>query len=163
MILTHFDGVVQDWGISNAWVIDVLQSSWWRHQMETFSTLLAICAGNSPVTGEFSTQRPVTQSFDVFFDLRLNRIRVNSCEAGDLRRQRTHYDVTVMYTRPLIYRLNDGFLLLTYDNSDSSLLSSTKDILSCTSVFRQDTLWYGAVRPSVHPSVRSSVRPVVST
>ena len=40
--------------------------------METFSALLAICAGNSPVTGEFPTQRPVTRSFDVFFDLRLN-------------------------------------------------------------------------------------------
>ena len=39
--------------------------------MEAFSALLAICAGNSPVTGEFSTQRPVSQSFDVFFDLRL--------------------------------------------------------------------------------------------
>ena len=37
--------------------------------METFSALLAICAGNSPVTGEFPTQRPVTQSFDVFFGL----------------------------------------------------------------------------------------------
>ena len=24
--------------------------SWWRHQMKTFSALLAICAGNSPVT-----------------------------------------------------------------------------------------------------------------
>ena len=43
--------------------------SWWRHQMETFSALLAICAENSPVTGEFHTQRPVTRSFDVFFDL----------------------------------------------------------------------------------------------
>ena len=30
-------------------------------------------AGNSPVTGEFSSHRPVTRSFDVFFDLRLNR------------------------------------------------------------------------------------------
>ena len=39
----------------------------------TFSALLAICAGNSPVTGEFSAQRPVTRSFDVFFDLRLNK------------------------------------------------------------------------------------------
>ena len=46
--------------------------AWWRHQMETFSALLAICAGNSPVPGEFPTQRPVTRSFDVFFDLRLN-------------------------------------------------------------------------------------------
>ena len=46
---------------------------WWRHQMETFSALLAFCAGNSPVTGEFPEQTPVTQSFDVFFDLRLNK------------------------------------------------------------------------------------------
>ena len=36
--------------------------------METFFALLALCAGNSPVTGEFPTQRPVTRSFDVFFD-----------------------------------------------------------------------------------------------
>ena len=48
-------------------------SSWWRHQLETFSALLALCAGNSPVTGEFPTQRPVTRNFDAFFDLRLNK------------------------------------------------------------------------------------------
>ena len=41
--------------------------------MEKISVLLAICAGNSPVTGEFPAQRPVTRSFDVFFDLRLNK------------------------------------------------------------------------------------------
>ena len=41
--------------------------------METFSTLLALCAGNSPVPGEFPSQRPVTRRFDVFFDLRLNK------------------------------------------------------------------------------------------
>ena len=46
---------------------------WWRHQMDTFSASLAICAGNSPVSGEFPAQRPVTRSFDVFFDLRLNK------------------------------------------------------------------------------------------
>ena len=46
---------------------------WWRHQMETFSAWLAICAGNSPVPGEFTALRPVTRSFDVFFDLRLNK------------------------------------------------------------------------------------------
>ena len=51
----------------------VLVATWWRHQMETFSALLAICAGNSPVPGEFPTQRPVTRSFEVFFDLRLNK------------------------------------------------------------------------------------------
>ena len=41
--------------------------------METFSALLAICARNSPVTGEFPEQRPVNRSFDVFFDLRPNK------------------------------------------------------------------------------------------
>ena len=46
---------------------------WWRHQMETFSVLLSICAGNTQVTGDFPAQRPVTRSFDVFFDLRLNK------------------------------------------------------------------------------------------
>ena len=65
--------------------------------METFSAQLAICAGNSPVPGEFPTQRPVTRSFDVFFDLRLNNGWENNGEAGDLRRYRAHYDVTVMH------------------------------------------------------------------
>ena len=41
--------------------------------METFSALLAICAGNSPATGEFPAQRPVTRSFAVFFDLHQNK------------------------------------------------------------------------------------------
>ena len=41
--------------------------------METFSALLAICAGNSPVPGEFPAQKPVTRSFDVFFDLHPNK------------------------------------------------------------------------------------------
>ena len=47
--------------------------SWWRHQIETFSALLALCAGNSPVPAEFPAQRSVTRSFDVFFDLRPNK------------------------------------------------------------------------------------------
>ena len=38
------------------------------------SALLAICAGNSPVPGEFPAQRPVTRNFDVFFDLRPNKL-----------------------------------------------------------------------------------------
>ena len=40
--------------------------SWWCHQMETSFVLLALCAGNSPVTGEFPAQRPETRSFTVF-------------------------------------------------------------------------------------------------
>ena len=45
----------------------------WRHQMEAFSASLAICEGNPPVTGGSPSQRPVTGSFDLFFDLRLNK------------------------------------------------------------------------------------------
>ena len=62
--ITHFEHPM--------FYITIGYPSWWSHQMETFSALLAICAGNSPVPGEFPTQRPVTRSFDVFFDLRLN-------------------------------------------------------------------------------------------
>ena len=49
--------------------------------METFSELLALCVGNSPVTGEFPSQRLVTRSFDVFFDLRQNT-RLNKQSRG---------------------------------------------------------------------------------
>ena len=51
----------------------VYSNALWRHQMETFSALLSLCAGNSPVPGEYPAQRPVTQSFDVFVYLRLNK------------------------------------------------------------------------------------------
>ena len=51
----------------------ILRANHDDHQMETFSALLALCAGNSPVTGEFCSQGPVAGSFGVFFDLRLNK------------------------------------------------------------------------------------------
>ena len=70
--------------------------AWWRHQMETLSALLTRCARNSPVTGESPLQRTLTRSFDVFFDLRLNKRLFNNRDAGDLRRHRAHYDVTIM-------------------------------------------------------------------
>ena len=73
--------------------------TWWGHQMETFSSLLVICAGNSPVHGEFPAQRPVTRSFDVFFICVWINGWVNNREAGDLRRYRAHYDVIVMISR----------------------------------------------------------------
>ena len=38
-----------------------------------FSALMALCEGNQPATGGFSSQRPVTRSFDVFFDMRINK------------------------------------------------------------------------------------------
>ena len=72
------------------------QYTCWRPQMKTFSVFLALCVGNSPVTIEFPSQRPVTRSFDVYFDLRLNKTLSKQSSAGNLRRNRAHYDVTVM-------------------------------------------------------------------
>ena len=57
----------------NCWDKHRRLQTWWRHQMETFSMLLALCEGNPPVTGAFPSQRPVAWSFHVFFDLRLNK------------------------------------------------------------------------------------------
>ena len=74
----------------------LLFMTWWRHQMETFSASLALCAGNSPV--------PVNSSHKgqwrgaLMFTLICVWINgwVNNHEAGDLRRYRVHYDVIVM-------------------------------------------------------------------
>ena len=66
--------------------------------------------GNSPVTGEFPPQRPVTRSFDVFFICAWRNGWVNNRETGDLRRHRANYDVTIMsllhyIVLSLIYRV----------------------------------------------------------
>ena len=68
--------------------------TWRRHQMETFSALLAICAGNSPVSDEFKGRWRGTLMFSLI-SARINGW-VNNHEAGDLRRIRPHYGVTVM-------------------------------------------------------------------
>ena len=94
--------------------------------METFSALLAICAGNSPATGEFPTQRPVTRSFDVFFDLRLINGWINNGEAGDLRRHRTHYDVIVMHESWVI-NLVSWLLASPLDVSSAAMILSLHD------------------------------------
>ena len=70
---------------------------WRSHQMETFSTLLALCAGNSPVTGECGQSRGA-----LMFSLICVWTKgwVNNRDADDLRchrgDDRAHYDVTVM-------------------------------------------------------------------
>ena len=75
---SHVDGLLQEMRNSSALARELRLYFYkimarWRHQMETFSALLALCAGNSPVPGEFPSQRPVTRSFDVFFNLHLNK------------------------------------------------------------------------------------------
>ena len=52
--------------------------------------------------GEFPAQRPVTRSFDGFFDLSPNKCLSNNREPGDLRRYRGHYDVSVMVIQIIV-------------------------------------------------------------
>ena len=65
----------------------------WRHQRETFSMLLALCREDSPVIGEFPSQRPA-----LMFPLICTWTNgwANHWDAGDLRCHNVHHDVTVM-------------------------------------------------------------------
>ena len=114
---------------------------WWRLQRETFSALPAICAGNSPVTGECPAQRPVTRSFDVFFYLRLTKRLSKHGEAYDLRRHRTHNDVNVMFKTvygaiPRISFKCHKYLFRGYRkySRDSRHICGNKDVHQYTSV-----------------------------
>ena len=87
--------------------------------METLSVLLAICAGNPVVPGEFPAQRLVTRSFDVSLICTRSNGWVNNGEAGDLRRHRAHYVVTVMKETRL-YGMIKGLPLTCCHNLDCS-------------------------------------------
>ena len=61
------------------------ENAWWRHQMEISSALLALCEGNSPITGEFPSQKGQWREALMFS---LICTWVNNRSAGDLRRHR---------------------------------------------------------------------------
>ena len=95
----------------------------WRHQMETFFALLAICAGihrwsvNSPHIGQWRRA--------LMFSLICARINgwVNNGEAGDFRRHRAHYDITLMFTLFCFGYINhySGFIKYIYPCSSRLL------------------------------------------
>ena len=92
-------------GIKYMYLMLMIQP-WWRHQMETFSALLALCAGNSPVP--VNSPHKGQWRGALMFSLICVWINdwVNSREAGDLRRQRSHYDVIVMLTHGCVWLLS---------------------------------------------------------
>ena len=102
--------------------------AWCRHQMETFSALLALCAGNSP--GPVNSPHKGQWRGALMFSLICVWINgwVNNREAGDLRRYRGHYDVNVM-------EYNN------YAHASRSLLFS--HLLLCKSMYSWFLLWYG--------------------
>ena len=69
-LLAHFGHYGGLWYLGS---LCLQHSSRWRHQMETLSALLALSERNPPVCSGFPSQRPVMWSFDVLFDLCLNK------------------------------------------------------------------------------------------
>ena len=103
--------------LSNEWY---MRNSWWRHQMQTFSALLAICARNSSVPGEFPARRPVTRGLNVFFDLhpykRLGNQWWFETPPCSLRRHCAHYPPphTHTHTHTTVYRYTGFMIIVTY-------------------------------------------------
>ena len=77
-------------------ILSVKCMPWWRHQMERFSALLVLCAGNSP--GPVNSPHKGQWRRALMFSLICVYINgwVNNREAGDLRRHHGHYDVNLM-------------------------------------------------------------------
>ena len=70
--------------------------TWWRHQMKTFSALLAIYAGNSSVSVNSPHKGQWRGALVFSLICAWIKVWINNREAGELRRHRTHYDVIVI-------------------------------------------------------------------
>ena len=125
----------------------VIDGYWWRHQMETFSALLAICAGNSPVP--VNSLHKGQWRGALMFSLISASIKgwVNNQEAGDLRRSRPHYDVIVMlvtHTCCLFYyhhgMISDDYHSFLLDVINHSCLTNVKCGLA-KSLFKLENEW----------------------
>ena len=111
------------------YTVDILTIgiAWWRHQMETFSPLLAFCVR----TGEFPTQG---QWRGALICARINGW-VNTGEASDLRRHRVHYDVIVM--APEIH-----FYSTWIDGLFSLYTKHRMSVIFLLSVITNKLMWY---------------------
>ena len=84
-----------------------LSRSWWRHHMETFSALLAFCAGNSPVPVNSPHKGQWRGALMFSLISAWTNSWSNNRDAGDLSRRRAHYDVTVMMFVNFTHTLQD--------------------------------------------------------
>ena len=130
---------------SHTWTI---LTSLWCYQMETFSTLLALCEGNLPVTSEFLSQRPVMWSYEVFLICAWTNGWANHWDAGDLRCHQAHYDITVMSYHSIICLTTGGLdvflwkinLLRMGDTYMQRLTRSSMDQIFACHLFSSTTL-----------------------
>ena len=85
----------------NHWAM-FMNGSWWRHQTETFSALLAFVRAihRSPVKSSHKGQWRGSMMLSLVC-VRINGW-VKNHEAGDLERHRAHYDVIVMWIDQLV-------------------------------------------------------------
>ena len=117
-------------------------NSWWRHQMETFSALLAFCAGNSPV--------PVNSPHKgqwrgvLMFSLICAWIHdwANNREAGDLRRHRGQYDVIVMlsFNWGTFPEMKFGDIIALYKANDLNVLNHYRQSYHKSDVLKIDSI-----------------------
>ena len=137
---------IENWWNAGIHINLVLCLNAWRHQKETFSAKLAICAGNSPASSEFHVQRLVARSFDVFFDLRLNKRLSKPLRCWWFETPSPHYDITVMISvHPVVFVLQNrscgcrgGFYVLESGNYICNAFSS--DVF--VNVHINSQLWY---------------------
>ena len=114
-------------------------------------------AGNSPVTGEFPSHKPVTRSFDIFFDL-LKLSWVNNQDAGYLRRHRAHYDVTVMWCRIVIQWSGQPWVLSAFNASLLSNFELVKGVKLGASVhYGRNGLKFGTLFFPDHHSLKLTI------
>ena len=117
--------------------------SWWRHQMETFSALLAICAGNSP--SPVNSPHKGQWRRALMFSLICAWINgwINNGDAGDLRSHRAHYDVIIMYSFVVIFR---------FEQFAGIVVASGKLVLNYCSPYSPELLWLcGEILPRRWP------------
>ena len=133
--------------------------TWWRHQMETLSALLALCAGNSPVP--VNSPHKGQWRGALMFSLICARIHdwVNNREAGDLRRHRGHYDVIVMrlqqfrgkqrVSRVLLNKIN----MYHINNAQRHFTHRVHWIIPCATCFV--FIWHRSLYACISPNVSS--------
>ena len=115
-------------------------------------------AGNSPVTGEFPSHRPVTRSFDIFFALRLNKRLSKQSRRRWLRCHRAHYDVTVMWCRIVIQWFGQPWDLSAFNASLLSNFELVKRVKLGGSVhYGRNGLKFGTLLYPDYHSLKSTI------
>ena len=127
---------------------------WWRHLMETFSALLALFAGELPVTGEFPSKDQWRGA--LMFSLICVWINgwVNNPNAGDLRRQRVNYDVTIM-------TLNRNAPRLSFSRTtrwSGSIWRPQAHVTRCPRKTKWRSISFGGSRNSLGPAAITAIR-----